>query len=51
MKSKIKSVFQGVCEGATFPALHPMTARWVPVEDRNRDDKDNYTANIINLLT
>ena len=28
-------IFQGVCEGATFPALHPMTARWVPVEDRN----------------
>ena len=32
------SVFKGVCEGATFPALYPMTARWVPVEDRNRDD-------------
>ena len=27
---------QGLCEGVTFPALHGMTARWVPREKRSR---------------
>jgi len=28
-------ILQGIFEGVTFPSLHAMTPRWIPVKERN----------------
>lgn len=43
-------VLQGVCEGSTFPALHAMTARWIPSEERNSFIARSYFGSVFGLI-
>jgi MFS family permease len=38
----------GFCEGATFPALNAMAAKWVPREERNRVAIHQFLRIILN---
>ena len=43
-------VFQGLFEGVTFPSLHAMTARWIPVKERNSFIARSYFGSVFGLI-
>lgn len=43
-------VFQGMFEGVTFPALHAMIARWVPLEERNSFMSRSFMGSVFGLV-
>ncbi len=43
-------VLQGACEGVTFPALHALTARWVPVDRRGSFIARSYFGSTFGLI-
>ena len=43
-------ILQGVLEGVTFPSLHAMTARWVPVEERNSFIARSYFGSVFGMI-
>ena len=43
-------VLQGIFEGVSFPSLHAMTARWVPVDERNSFIARSYLGTNFGLI-
>ena len=43
-------ICQGLFEGVTFPALHAMTARWIPVKERNSFIARSYFGSVFGLI-
>ena len=43
-------ICQGLFEGVTFPSLHAMTARWIPVKERNSFIARSYFGSVFGLI-
>ena len=43
-------ICQGLLEGVTFPSLHAMTARWIPVKERNSFIARSYFGSVFGLI-
>ena len=43
-------VFQGIFEGVTFPSLYVMTARWIPLKERNTFIARSFFGTVFGLI-
>ena len=43
-------ICQGLFEGVTFPSLHAMTARWIPIKERNSFIARSYFGSVFGLI-
>ena len=43
-------ICQGLFEGVTFPSLHCMTARWIPIKERNSFIARSYFGSVFGLI-
>ena len=43
-------VFQGIFEGVTYPALFAMTARWIPLKERNLFIARSFSGSVFGLI-
>ena len=43
-------IMQGIFEGVTFPSLYAMTARWIPLKERNSFIARSYFGTVFGLI-